>query len=76
MSGNSSRYRFMRECKIEMSSDDYNHELFKRIYKMSGKWRSLNRMVINMERYMKYYMNYVYRCSEITDDDLKYLRRI
>jgi len=38
---------------------------FKRIYRLSHKWRGLNQIVIKLEKYMKFYMNYV--CIELIE---------
>jgi len=49
----------MKECEI-ISNIKNKNRLFKRIHKMSCKWRSLNRIVINLQKYIKFHMNYVH----------------
>ena len=61
MSGNSSRYRyrFIKECKIDINNCQVDEQIFKRIYLMSHKWRSLNQIVIKKPGYMKFHKNYI-----------------
>jgi len=60
MSGNSSRYRFTKECKIHIRNFQVDKRFFTRIYLMSHKWRNLNLIVLKMHEYMKFDINYVY----------------
>jgi len=54
-----SRYRFMKGCKIDMKNLVWINDFFNRIYSMSCKCRGLNQIVIKMNEYMKFHMNYV-----------------
>jgi len=63
----------MKGCRIDMNNLDVDKRFFKKLYGMSGEWRSLNLMVI---KYMKFHKKYVYRCCEITDNQLKDICKI
>jgi len=59
-----------------MDNLDVDKQFFNRIYALSCKLRGLNQITIKINRYMKLQMNYVYRCREMTDNQLKDLCKI